>query len=40
MLALVTHIPPSVWEAEGEQAIVTAYEILEEQADRMKDARR
>jgi hypothetical protein len=40
MLALATHIPPSVWVAEGEQAIITAYDLLEEQADRAKDAQR
>jgi hypothetical protein len=40
MLALVTHIPVSEWAAEDERTVVTAFEILEEQADRMKDARR
>lgn len=40
MLALATHIAPSVWAAEDERTVITAYELLEEQADRAKDANR
>jgi hypothetical protein len=32
-LALATHIPPSVWAEEGDQAIATAFALLEDQAD-------
>lgn len=33
-LALKTGIPPSVWAHEGEQAIVTAVELLEQEEER------
>ncbi|MGH3099020.1 MAG: hypothetical protein ACRDMV_23785 [Streptosporangiales bacterium] len=29
-LALATGIPPSVWAAEGQRAILTAYQLLED----------
>lgn len=35
-LAISTNIPMSEWEAAGERAIVTAWELLEEQADELK----
>jgi hypothetical protein len=39
-LALHTGIAPTVWAAEGWRAIVTAYDLLQEERDAARDAAR
>jgi hypothetical protein len=39
-LAIATRIPVSAWLAEDDTTIVTAFELLDEQAEAMEEARR